>query len=122
MSRQQRLAYVAIAVVIAVVAVVLYLASGDEEPEQAATPTATATATATGTSEPDEASPIATPAEEPAPKPAAIRVRGGKVTGGLQELEFDKGDTVRFSVASDVADHVHVHGYDLKKDVAAGGT
>jgi hypothetical protein len=25
-------------------------------------------------------------------------------------------------VSSDTADEVHVHGYDLKKDVAAGGT
>ena len=29
---------------------------------------------------------------------------------------------VRFAVASDVADEIHVHGYDFQKDVAAGGT
>ena len=29
---------------------------------------------------------------------------------------------VRFRVTSDIAEEVHVHGYDLHKDVAAGGT
>ncbi len=29
---------------------------------------------------------------------------------------------MRFRVESDVADEIHVHGYDLKKDVPAGGS
>jgi hypothetical protein len=29
---------------------------------------------------------------------------------------------VRFTVSSDVADEIHVHGYDLKRDVPAGGS
>ena len=32
------------------------------------------------------------------------------------------GDRIQFSVTSDVADEIHVHGYDLKKDVPAGGS
>jgi hypothetical protein len=42
--------------------------------------------------------------------------------GGVRRLEYDSGDRVRFLVRSDVADEVHVHGYDVSKDVAAGGT
>jgi hypothetical protein len=42
--------------------------------------------------------------------------------GGPRELEYDAGEAVRFSVRSDVADEVHVHGYDLSKEVPAGGT
>ena len=38
------------------------------------------------------------------------------------ELEYDAGDEIRFEVNSDVADEVHVHGYDLMQDVPAGGT
>ena len=34
------------------------------------------------------------------------------------ELEYDAGDEIHFKVDSDVADEVHVHGYDLMKDVA----
>jgi hypothetical protein len=33
----------------------------------------------------------------------------------------DKGDRVVLVVRSDVADEVHLHGYDLSRDVEAGG-
>lgn len=51
-----------------------------------------------------------------------IVVRNGEPVGGIAELEYDAGEQVSFQVSSDVADEVHVHGYDLMKDVAAGGT
>lgn len=51
-----------------------------------------------------------------------VVVENGKPVGGIQELEYSAGDEVAFSVESDVADEVHVHGYDLMKDVPAGGT
>jgi hypothetical protein len=59
-----------------------------------------------------------------APKPAVQRivVSGGKPVGGVKRLSYKNGDQVRFSVTSDVADEIHVHGYDLMKDVPAGGT
>jgi heme/copper-type cytochrome/quinol oxidase subunit 2 len=40
----------------------------------------------------------------------------------VTKLRFEQGETVRFRVRSDVADHVHVHGYDLMKDVEPGKT
>jgi hypothetical protein len=61
----------------------------------------------------------------PAPaQPAVrtIRVVGGQPQGGVRTLKFKKGDRIRFKVVSDVADEVHVHGYDVKKDVTAGGS
>ncbi|MDX6691856.1 MAG: hypothetical protein QOG15_3313 [Solirubrobacteraceae bacterium] len=66
----------------------------------------------------------ATPGQPQPPKRSAvpvITVRNGKPVGGVQRLEFNKGDTVKFTVKSDVADEIHVHGYDLKKNVPAGG-
>lgn len=51
-----------------------------------------------------------------------IIVKNGEPVGGVQELEYDAGEQVNFTVGSDVADEVHVHGYDLMKDVPAGGT
>lgn len=51
-----------------------------------------------------------------------IVVKDGEPEGGVQDLEYKAGDQVRFTVDSDVADEVHVHGYDLMKDVAAGGS
>jgi hypothetical protein len=50
-----------------------------------------------------------------------IVVKNGEPVGGVQELEYSAGDQVRFEVESDVADEIHVHGYDLMKDVPAGG-
>ena len=56
--------------------------------------------------------------------PVTIRVvvKGGKPVGGIQRATVKKGQTVAIVVHSDVADEVHVHGYDLHKDVPAGGT
>jgi ABC-type glycerol-3-phosphate transport system substrate-binding protein len=56
--------------------------------------------------------------------PVTIRVvvKGGKPVGGIQRATVKKGQNVAIVVHSDVADEIHVHGYDLKKDVAAGGS
>jgi hypothetical protein len=56
------------------------------------------------------------------PAVKTVRVVGGKPQGGLQTLTFRKGDRIRLRVVSDVADEIHVHGYDLKKDVPKGGS
>jgi hypothetical protein len=50
-----------------------------------------------------------------------VVVKNGEPVGGVQELEFSAGERVRFNVKSDVADEIHVHGYDLMQDVPAGG-
>ena len=57
-----------------------------------------------------------------AAKPTHIEIRGGKPVGGVAKITVNKGQPVRFSVTSDVADEVHVHGYDLHKDVPKGGS
>jgi hypothetical protein len=51
-----------------------------------------------------------------------IVVKNGEPVGGVQELEYSAGDQIRFKVDSDVADEIHVHGYDLMKDVPADGS
>jgi len=51
-----------------------------------------------------------------------VVVKNGEPVGGARELEYNEGEQVRFTVRSDVADEVHIHGYDLMKDVPAGGS
>lgn len=51
-----------------------------------------------------------------------IEVRDGEPVGGVQTLEFSAGEEVRFRVSSDAAEEIHIHGYDIAKDVPAGGT
>jgi heme/copper-type cytochrome/quinol oxidase subunit 2 len=115
-SRTQRLAFLAIALVIAVVAVVV-LSGGDDDEQEAADTGAQSTATPTGTAAQDETA-TETPEPTPTPKPKPPLVTPGKVT----KLRFEQGETVSFRVRSDVADHVHVHGYDLFRDVTPGKT
>lgn len=59
-----------------------------------------------------------------APKPVevAIVVENGAPNGGIVRKTVSKGDHVVLVVTSDVADEIHLHGYDMKKDVPAGGT
>jgi hypothetical protein len=54
--------------------------------------------------------------------PPTIVVKNAEPVGGIQRLEFTAGEDIRFRVKSDTADEVHFHGYDIGKDVAAGGT
>ncbi|HEX8074035.1 MAG TPA: hypothetical protein VF545_03570 [Thermoleophilaceae bacterium] len=62
------------------------------------------------------------PARTPEIPVVTVRVAHGEPVGGVRKIEVKKGDRVRLRVASDVADEVHIHGYDLMKDVDAGGT
>jgi len=119
MSRNQRLSFLGIAAVIAVVAVIALTAgggSGETEQDSAGsaaqqTPTATATADEGGDA-------TATPTPTPTPEPQPPLLQAGKVT----KLRFDEGQTVRFRVRNDGPDHVHVHGYDIMKDLEPGKT
>ncbi len=59
----------------------------------------------------------------PAPPPPAnvrIVVRGGEPVGGIRNVTVSKGRQVVLIVNSDVADEVHLHGYNLKRDVTPG--
>jgi hypothetical protein len=40
----------------------------------------------------------------------------------VQKLRFKKGDTIKFRVKAPVDTEVHVHGYDLMKDLKKGET
>lgn len=53
------------------------------------------------------------------PKLERIWIRGGKTAGGVRRLEFKRGDVVRFSIHSNVADEVHIHGFEITKAVPA---
>ena len=65
-----------------------------------------------------------TPTTTAAPKVQVIRivVNGGKPVGGITRASVKKGEKVALVVRSDVADEIHLHGYDKSVDVAAGGT
>lgn len=59
----------------------------------------------------------------PVDKPTVVRivVENGQPRGGIVRRTVTEGDRVVLVVKSDVTDHVHLHGYDIMRDVVAGG-
>lgn len=109
-----RLKTIAAVVVLALSAGAFLTACGsDDSDDSTATTAETSAPTTTAEDKP-----------KPAPKPEidTIVVRDGAPVGGVQELEYDAGEEIRFRVRSNTADEVHVHGYDVSKEVPAGGS
>ena len=107
MERGQRIALIGAALIVAAVAFIL-LQPDDSDDDTEPTPTQ---ATLQG-------EPTATvPAPEPKPEFERIRIVDGSVRGGEPRITVEKGDVARFEVRSDVADDIHLHGYDITKAV-----
>jgi hypothetical protein len=85
-----------------------------------------ATTAAVTRTEPPELEPIEptataeTETAEPEPVRLMVAVRGGRPLDGIARADAKQGDSIVLVVRSDVADHVHVHGYDLMADVGPG--
>jgi hypothetical protein len=126
LSGAQRAGIVIGAVVVLIVAYLLIQGGGDDSSKDtASTPAATSGTASTPTSStptsstPNSSTPTSSTA---APSTPTVRVVNAKPQGGVQKLDFNKGDRIRFTVVSDTADEIHVHGYDLMKDVTKGGS
>ena len=107
-NRGPRIA-IALAALAAIVVLFIVFAGGDDNGDSNTTTTTTQAAGGTTTTTTVAAA-------------KQISVKDGKPVGGIQKLDYNKDDQVKFIVTSDVADEIHVHGYDLKKDVPAGGS
>ena len=97
--------------------------SADETPE--AEPTvADTTETTEGQSETPEASPEPARAESEPATPAknliSVNIANGKITPGPGKVDVPLGEKVTVEVTSDVAEEVHVHGYDEFLDLEPG--
>jgi hypothetical protein len=115
---------VAAGVVVAIVLFVI-LRPDDDEPESVTPAATTTTAATTATTTPSTTEATTTtpaPAPKPKPKVATIRItiQGGRPVDGIRRASVRKGGRVRLVVRSDVSDHVHLHGYDIFRDVAPG--
>jgi hypothetical protein len=116
MSRGARIALLGLAVIVLVVAFIALRPASKDEETTADAPTATPTLAAT-----DTPAAGATATDTPTPKPTVDP--GPVLTGSsVKKLRYDKGDTVRFQVKAPADEEVHIHGYDIKKDVKAGQT
>jgi ABC-type glycerol-3-phosphate transport system substrate-binding protein len=101
-----------LAIVLAALAIALEGCGGDDTTQTGETATETTTSETT-TSETTAA---------PAVQTVRIVVENAAPKGGIVRKTVKKGDRVAIVVTSDVADEIHLHGYDLSRDVEAGGT
>lgn len=104
-------------VAIAIVVALFFVFKGGDDDGDATSTTAATTTTTTEAKDEDEK-----PKKPDEPSVPTITIKDGQPVGGVADLTFDKGEDVRFVVDSDTADEVHVHGYDIGEDVAAGGS
>ncbi len=49
-----------------------------------------------------------------------VTIRAGRVVGGVQRFRARKGQRIVLTVVSNLADEVHLHGYDLSRLVKPG--
>jgi hypothetical protein len=102
---------------LALVVALVLPACGTDEP--VAAPSPTVSATTAPPEDPASPRPVTTPTPDDA-QVVSITVAGGQVTGVEPRTQVAVGTTVRLTVTSDVADEIHVHGYDLTLPLTAG--
>lgn len=117
MTSRQRAGLLGLAAAVLTAAAVLAATrGGGSQPAVIDTRTQTA-----ATSAPSRAVTSAPAARRPARPDTAIVVRDGEPVGGPRRLRYRKGSRIVFTVRSDAAAEVHLHGYDVSREVPAGG-
>jgi hypothetical protein len=98
---------------LALAATLLVAGCGGDDPE---------TTTPSSTPPPSTTSaPATTPSETAfAGTEIVVAVKGGTVEPPTHRVKVSKGTQVRLLVTSDKADELHVHGYELEKELPAG--
>lgn len=110
MSRNGRIALIGAALVVAVVAFVVLRSGGSDSGSSDS-----------GRGDSGSRDSGRTGSRTPAAPEWRIAVRQGKPVGGVHKITVTKGDTLRLTVNSpDTSQEIHVHGYDLSRDMAPG--
>ena len=99
-----------------IVSLYFALSPGGDDNAAPTTPTAAQTTTAATTTEPQVTT---TAPAEPQAVQISVSVPGDKAPT-VKHFTIQQGSQVVFVVKSELADEVHLHGYDLSADVAPG--
>jgi hypothetical protein len=102
------------------VAAIVLAVSGCGGDENGTTTAASPPPPPPATAPPPEPPPPPPPPPKPQVTTVRIVVRAGEVVGGLVRATLEQGEKVAIVVGSDVADEVHLHGYDKSVDVTPG--
>jgi hypothetical protein len=109
-----RFLIVGIAIAVAAGLFIVLRPDDTDEPRAIPAPTTQATTTVTPTTAPPP------PPGPPPPARVRITVRNGLPVDGVRRVTVARGRRVVLIVTSDVSDHVHLHGYDVMRDVGPG--
>lgn len=94
---------------------------GDDESTATTLPgTVTDTTTVETNTQTVTATPTTTEPEPAGPTVIRITVVNAAPKGGIVRETVQRGDRVVLVVTADVTDHIHLHGYDIMRDVAPG--
>lgn len=91
--------------------------AGDSSPDTAPADGTTSTSTTSATTATSTTAETAVDVQV-----VELAYAGGEVTLGGDQVAVPAGQAVRLEVTSDVAEEVHVHGYELEVPLAAGET
>jgi len=123
MNAKGRIAVVVAAAVVAVGGYLVLRPTNDDNGGSNPSGRAVATRTSMGAGENTRAS-TGTAAVRPQDalqaKRFALTLRGGELVSGPRRIEVSKGDRVVITVTSDRPAKLHLHGYDIERDVAPG--
>jgi hypothetical protein len=127
MTSGSRFAVLLGVIAVAIVGFIIANGSGTNSSTTSTTPATTSTGTSATTSTGSGGAAAGTTTSTTTSKPAGppvfhVFVKGAKPAGGVLKVKVKKGDQVNLIVTSDTADEIHIHGYDLHKDLPAGGT
>ena len=114
MERGQRIGLLLAAVVVALAAIIVIGGGGDDDEDS------DAPGTQTQATQPQGEPTATVRAPKPKPRFETIRIANGEVTGGEKRVTVEKGEVARIAVQSDTPDEIHLHGYEVYKDVAPG--
>ena len=79
-----------------------------------------ATSTASSSAPSPSGSSSASSSSSPAQRTVTVTVTGSRVTPAPRTVDLGVGETMTLTVTSDHADQLHVHGFDIEKELPAG--
>jgi len=113
----KKTALVGAALVVVAVVGLIVLSGGEDSSDDTANNTDTVASEAKAGGGKNGAGP---PADKPE-VPTVVVGKDGKPVGGIAELTYQQGEQIHFQVEVPFEEEIHLHGYDVMKEVPAGG-
>jgi hypothetical protein len=112
----------AVTLVAAAVSALALSGCGDDDKQTVTTTESPPAATTTDVTTTEDTTPAQTTPATPKPRTIAIVVDQGRPRGGIKRPTIEQGEKIVLVVRSDAGEEVHVHGYDVERELTPGKT